>query len=62
MQTWGPFHDPSLPLPFLVTSPRPRPLPLPPPKATTITSVAASFASTTYNQKVPLLTNYYRDI
>ena len=39
-------------LSFLVASPRPRPLRLPPPKATTITSVAASFASTNYNQEV----------
>jgi hypothetical protein len=38
--------------PFLVASPRPYLLPLPPPKATTITSVAASFASTAYNQEV----------
>ena len=38
---------------FLVASPRPRPLPLPPtPKATTVTAVTASFASTTYNQEV----------
>jgi hypothetical protein len=37
------------PLPFLVTSLL---LLLLPPKATTITSVAASFASTTYNQEV----------
>src|SRR5271163_987787 len=45
-----------LPLPFLIASSRPRPLPLPlplpPPKATTITSVAASLASTTCNQEV----------
>jgi hypothetical protein len=48
----GLFHN-RPPSPFLVTSPRPRPrprpLPFPPPKATTFTSVAASFASNTYN-------------
>ena len=60
MQAWDLFHDPappsllqcSFPLFFPVASTRPLRLRLPHSKATAITSVAALFASTTYQPEV----------